>query len=362
MEGLQGMRGAEGGSDPEFHDIPSHSTINTNIIRSETPVSGTTERTELPILLRILQEDGRPLPIGSFTERSVARKVHNLTGITLERVTMVTPSDAILEFPTGCSVVHIAQALHVMKEWEDFPIYVSCLMGNRRYIMEVCQDRANYEAKKRELEMEAERLREEQSDQQEALTGLVDKVNEQARIIGELQQQQLEMQRGSDTRIPLLQGGGTGSTGSVPRIPSDLHTPVGVFQYGGAPMKNSKNPSLPAFSGEIPTPKGEAEYDNYIFQLKLLRSSYTDDAIRNAMVATMRGHAKIAIRAIGYDSGLDAMLQQLENRFGLGESVDILQQEFHQMMQTQKEKSEFGSKLEHKFRLLAREVSWSLWF
>ena len=84
MEGLQGMRGAEGGSDPEFHDIPSHSTINTNIIHSETPVSGTMERTELPILLRILQEDSRPLPIGSFTERSVARKVHHLMGITLE--------------------------------------------------------------------------------------------------------------------------------------------------------------------------------------------------------------------------------------------------------------------------------------
>ena len=269
------MRGAEGGSDLEFHDIPSHSTTNTNIVHSETPVSGTMERTELPILLRILQEDGRPLPIGSFTERSVARKVHNLTGITLDRVTMVTPSDAILEFPTGCSVVHVAQVLHAMKEWEDFPIYVSC-------IMEVCQDRANYEAKKRELEMEAERLQEEQNEQQDALTGLVDKVNEQARIFGELQQQQqqqLEMQRGSDTRIPLLQGGSVGSTGSVPRIPSDLHTPIGVFPYGGTPMKNSKNPSLPAFSGEILTPKGEAEYDNYIFQLKLLWSSYKDDAI-----------------------------------------------------------------------------------
>ena len=47
------------------------------------------------------------------------------------------------------------------------------------------------------------------------------------------------------------------------------------------------------------------------------------------------------------------MLQQLENRFDLGESVDILKQEFDQMMQTRKEKvSEFGSKLEHKFRLL----------
>ena len=78
------------------------------------------------------------------------------------------------------------------------------------------------------------------------------------------------MQRGSDTRIPLLQGGSVGSTGSIPRIPSDLYTPIGVFPYGGAPLKNSKNPSLPAFSSEILTPKGEVENDNYIFQLKLL--------------------------------------------------------------------------------------------
>ena len=144
MENFQGIRGAEGGSDVEFHEIPNNPS--TNNVRSETP--GTMDRVELPILLRILQEDGRPLPIGSFTKRSMVRKVHDLMGITLDRVIMVTPSDAILEFPTGCSVVYVAQALHAMKEWEDFPIYVSCLMGNRCYIMEVCQDRANYEAKK----------------------------------------------------------------------------------------------------------------------------------------------------------------------------------------------------------------------
>ena len=80
MEGPQGTRGAEGGSDVEFHEIPSNPS--TNNIRSETP--GTTDRVELPILLRILQESGRPLPIGSFTERSIARKVYQLTGITLE--------------------------------------------------------------------------------------------------------------------------------------------------------------------------------------------------------------------------------------------------------------------------------------
>ena len=166
---------------------------------------------------------------------------------------MVTPSDTILELSVGALVVPVAQELHLMKEWEDIPIYVSCLIGSHRYIMEVCQDRANFEAKKKELKRETKRLKEEQCDQQEALAALVDKVNEQVKIVGELQQQQLH--GGSNTRIPLLQGGSIGSSGSIPRIPSNLHTPTGVFPIGGNPPKNSKNPSLPAFSGEVPTPK-----------------------------------------------------------------------------------------------------------
>ena len=72
-----------------------------------------------------------------------------------------------------------------------------------------------------------------------------------------------------------------------------------------------KNPDLPIFSGETPTPQGEVEYDNYIFQLQMLQSSYTDDAIRNAIVATVRTQAKIVIRAIGYGSSLDAMIRAI---------------------------------------------------
>ena len=47
------------------------------------------------------------------------------------------------------------------------------------------------------------------------------------------------------------------------------------------------------------------------------------------------------------------MIRQLQDRFGLGETVDLLGQEFHQLMQQPKEKvGEFGGKLEYKFRLL----------
>ena len=61
----------------------------------------------------------------------------------------------------------------------------------------------------------------------------------------------------------------------------------------------------------------------------------------------------MAIRAIGYGSSLDAMIRQIQDRFGLGDTVDILGQEFHQLMQQPKEKvGDFGGKLEYKFRLL----------
>ena len=48
MEKLQGLCGAEGGSDPEFHDIPTHPPNATNSFESPNKV-----RPELPLLLKV---------------------------------------------------------------------------------------------------------------------------------------------------------------------------------------------------------------------------------------------------------------------------------------------------------------------
>ena len=372
----------------EFHEIPSQGPSQTSqaeYIRApaqglpstnefsrviDTPEKiNCTNQPALTILFKMLREDGRPLPVGCFTERSVARKVYGLTGVTVERVTMVTPTDALVEFAPGTLVVIIAQALDQITDWEDIPVWVSVLMGNRQYIMKLCQERADHEEQRKTMEAEVEKMQEQQQEQQDKLSELIDKVNDQARMVGEMQQNHVTLQGGSGPRIPQLQGqvpahSSIASSGSVPRIPSSIHTPTGVYgatnpnqlghqSFQSYPKKNTKNPDLPIFSGESPTPKGEVEYHNYIFQLQMLKSSYTDDAIRNAIVATVRTQAKMAIRAIGYGSSLDAMIKQLQNRFGLGETVDLLGQEFHQLMQQPKEKvGEFGGKLEYKFRLL----------
>ena len=53
---------------------------------------------------------------------------------------MITPNDVLIKFPVGSPVSEIAQVLHHVEEWEDFTVDTHCMMGDRRYILKVCQD------------------------------------------------------------------------------------------------------------------------------------------------------------------------------------------------------------------------------
>ena len=115
----------------------------------------------------------------------------------------------------------------------------------------------------------------------------------------------------------------------------------------------SKTPDLPNFSGEVPTGKGKAEFNNWIFQIKSLQKMYTDHTIRNAVVSHLRRIVNMVVRTVGYYAELPEMISQLEDRFGLGETNDNLLLEFHQMVQGPNEKvQDFSSKLECKFKIL----------
>ena len=120
--------------------------------------------------------------MGCFTERGVARKVYALTGVHVERVKMVTPTDALVEFVPVTLVVTIAQALDQIMEWEDTPVWVSVLMGNKPYIMKLCQERVDSEEQRKAMEAEVDKMHEQQQEQQDKLSELIDKVNDQARM------------------------------------------------------------------------------------------------------------------------------------------------------------------------------------
>ena len=153
-----------------------------------------------------------------------------------------------MEVAAEVPIVTVAQQLHLIREWEEIPVNVSCIMGKMEYIMDVVHRFSKMIEQRGETEREIQHTCMEAREQKETLTHLVDCVNQQAWLISDLQAQSLQ--------------------GSIPRIPSTLSTPLFVQPEERQPYKMSKTPDLPNFSGEIPTPKGEAEFDNWIFQIK----------------------------------------------------------------------------------------------
>ena len=248
------------------------------------------------------------MPVGTHSERCVSQQILQWTGVTPERVIRVNPFDTVVEVAAEVPIVAATQQLHLVCKWEEI--------------------------QRGKAEKEIQHARLEACEQRETLSHLMDRVNQQPQLIGDLQAQSFQ--------------------GSIPRIPSILSTPLFVPQQEEKqPHKISKTPHLPNFSGEVPTPKGKAEFDNWIFQLKSLQKMYTDDTIRKTVVSHVRGIANTIVHAMGYDAKLPEMISWLEDRFRLGETNDNLLLEFHQMVQGPNEKvQDFDSKLECKFKIL----------
>ena len=213
--------------------------------------------------------------------------------------------DTILEFTTDVSVVAIAHALHSVRNWEDNPVQIGCILGSSSYITEVCRQRnliieqqaelhqqeevhrrqmAEKEAEierqalhhREDLTRQAEELTSNTLSQRATITELAQRLDHQSNLIQQLQETHSQLE-------------------SVPRISTSIATPS-TSDYG---RRMTRNPNLPIFSGEKPTPKEVVEYDNWIFQVKNLRKTYTDDAIKNGVVACVRGVANIIVRSAG---------------------------------------------------------------
>ena len=119
------------------------------------------------------------------------------------------------------------------------------------------------------------------------LTDLIHRVDEQSRVVNAVREHQE----------------------SVPQIASSIITP---FIQAMNPSKNSKPPNLPIFSGDVPTPRGEAEYTQWIFQVRSFRESYTDEAIKNVVITNCRGRPNVVICAKGFDTDLNDLIERFD--------------------------------------------------
>ena len=177
------------------------------------------------------------MPVGTHSECCVSQQILQWTGVTPECVIRVNLFDTVVAVAAEVLIVAVAQQLHLIREWEEIPVNVSCMMGKKEYIMDVVCCSSEMIQQRGEAEKAIQCARLEAREQRES--HLVDRVNQQARLISDLKAQSLQ--------------------GSIHRIPSTLSTPLFVPQQEEKqPHKMSQTLDLPNFSGEVPTPKRQS--------------------------------------------------------------------------------------------------------
>ena len=125
---------------------------------------------------------------------------------------------------------------------------------------------------------------------------------------------------------------------------------------GGSPRtKVFKQLTLPRFSGTSPVPKGEGSYDQYMFQLKGFRTTYTDDGIKSGMIGSITDYARDYLDFIGFNKELTVLISALEERYrNKIKTTDKIQQEFYQSTQDwNKQVQQFAGWLEFRYKKLA---------
>ena len=106
----------------------------------------------LLLLMKVIQSSGKPLLIGSYTERLVTQIVDRIVGVQPLGVTVMNERDAVVELREEDPIVEVFQLMHRLASWEGQSVDMSCLMFSKRSLLSIVYvqerklriDRQNY--------------------------------------------------------------------------------------------------------------------------------------------------------------------------------------------------------------------------
>ena len=264
----------------------------------------------LLLLVQVTQANGLPLPVGIFTANMMVSLVQRQTRHHPVEVEVVTDREAIIELEPDVRVGEVAQLLHRTQEWDGHLAEVACLMSTRRRVVNIVQDCKNGRARLLQLEEEQRKVTEEQRQHQEQLAKFLTQFQEEVCKVESPQQQ---------------------------RAQGDTTTLQGVV--GGLEEPRSLKPLiLPPISGVDPVPKDEASCEQWVWQAKEALKSCTMEAVRIAIVQSVRGEVWEFAAAVRFEESVETLLDKVEDWFGEKWTVDGLQQDFYKITQDKNEK------------------------
>ena len=283
---------------------------------------------DLSILLNVQQNNGKPLPVFSFTERQIAEKYKRFTDTEPVALTLLGPKDVLLEFDKKDDVVTASTKAQGLRQWDDMGVNLHCIAAPKAHLIKIFSEMNSLRKETERLVREKEEihLEKRQCEEQMATT-----IRQMASKIDQM-----------DRRLE-----------EAPTVPSGIVTPEQIFESASpwgetqqvivaAPTPQLVMSSgLPLFSGADPTPRDESTYEQWRFQVRGMWSTASEQAVKTAVISSVRGEASEAISFAGFHAPLNVLLAAMEDCFGRKMTSDRLQQDFYQLQQ------EKGEKIQH---------------
>ena len=182
-------------------------------------------------------------------------------------VTLMNDTDAVIEFEKGVKITEIAQLLHSIDSWVGYKVEVGCIIATKKQLVKTTMDIEEQRRATRELEQKRQEFEEEQQASRIQIKDLLNKFEEQVKRI--------EMVHSRSTVGP------TPIDFVTPQV-SDAGLVSPVLQH-----PSYKLPPLPKFSGALPVPKGEGSFEQFMFQIRGFKGSYTEEAMKNGIVGAV---------------------------------------------------------------------------
>ena len=112
-------------------------------------------------------------------------------------------------------------------------------------------------------------------------------------------------------------------------------------------------PNLPIFLGQEPVPSTEGSINQWFFQVEEALATHTEEAVRSAVIGSVRGAAHELLGFIGYGEEMSDILRHIKEWFGQGPLKAKLQKEFFLMEQRKTESiNQFAGWVEQRFKRL----------
>ena len=101
-------------------------------------------------------------------------------------------------------------------------------------------------------------------------------------------------------------------SGSIPVIEGEYYTPPVSQMKMNKSNKLSAPPNLPIFSGQEPVPSTEGSIDQWLFQVEGALATHTEEAVRSAVIGSVRGVTRELLEFIGYGEEMSDILKHIK--------------------------------------------------